>query len=211
MSARTARSLAALAATTLALGALAACDSADGANTPTPTAAATSPATNTAPATPSASPSSPPATSSTPTPSQTPSASPTSKAGKDKQGVTKVIERFEAIRDKLNSNPKSNITELATVARDSSYLTWGRAIRVNREKHYRQVGTTGVQVTKVAKSKNQWHATACIDVSKVDVVDKKGHSIVSPNRPDKVTSKFVLDKDKGKFYVVEDKVVSTGC
>lgn len=211
MSPRTARSLAALAATTLALGALAACDSADGANTPTPTAAATSPATNTAPATPSTSPSSPPATSSTPTPSQTPSSSPTSQADKDKQGASKVVIVFHSMLDKLSSNPKSNLTELDTVARDSSYLTWGRQIRVNREKHIRQTGKSVVRIDKVVRSKKQWVVTACVNVSKVNGVDKKGHSVVKPNRPDTYIWKHWVIKDKGKFYVVEDKSVGFGC
>lgn len=49
-----------------------------------------------------------------------------------------------------------------------------------------------------------------MDVSKTNLVDKDGKSIVAANRPPRVRYTSVVEQGTdGKFYVMQDKAVST--
>jgi hypothetical protein len=50
---------------------------------------------------------------------------------------------------------------------------------------------------------------ACIDVSKVNVMDKDDKSVVPADRPDRVGYDYAVEMDRQKWYVVKEKVNGT--
>jgi hypothetical protein len=75
----------------------------------------------------------------------------------------------------------------------------------------KQIGKTGVgEPSAKPISANRFAVAACIDVSKVNLVDKAGKSVVAANRPPRVQYQYIVEKvSGGAFYVVEDKAVQT--
>ena len=180
-----------LIAATLALAAITA-TSACAANDPKPNTTATIAVTSTA---------------TTPTPSST-SLSP---AAQDAKDAEMAIPRFWAVVDALSSNPSASLDRLAVVSRQPTITTWRQLLTSHRVKQVKQIGhTTVASVSAKPGHAGKFTVTACIDVSKVNLVDKVGKSVVAANRPARVKYLYTVEKGSdGVFYVVEDKVVQT--
>jgi len=75
----------------------------------------------------------------------------------------------------------------------------------------KQIGRTVVgEPSAKPISASRFAVTACIDVSKVNLVDKDGKSVVAANRPPRVQYQYIVEKASGGvFYVLEDKAVQT--
>jgi hypothetical protein len=146
-------------------------------------------------------------TATTPTPSST-SLSPAEKDAKD---AAQTITRFWAVLDELAADPKKSLDSLAAVSRDPSITTWRQLLTRHRVRQEKQIGETVVVETSVKPSSaSRFVVAACIDVSKVDLVDKDGKSIVAANRPPRVQYQYIVDKvSDGVFYIVQDKAVQT--
>jgi hypothetical protein len=88
---------------------------------------------------------------------------------------------------------------------------WAR--NINQDRYDRLTSTGNVVVWKATaartKERNVYSVTACIDVSKVRVTDKKGKSVVPADRPPRVAYDYTLNKDHHKWYVVKEKVTGT--
>ena len=143
----------------------------------------------------------------TPTPSST-SLSP---AEQDVKDAAQTITRFWGVLDALASDQKKSLDELATVSRDSSINTWRQLLTRHRVQQLTQTGKTVVGESSAKPiSASRFAVTACIDVSKVNLVDKDGKSVVAANRPPRVQYQYIVEKASGGvFYVVEDKAVQT--
>ena len=180
-----------LIAATLAVAAITA-TSACTANDPKPTPSTTTSVTS---------------TPTTPTPSST-SLSPAEQDAKD---AAQTITRFWGVLDALASDQKKSLDELATVSRDSSINTWRQLLTRHRVQQLTQTGKTVVGVPSAKPiSASRFAVTACIDVSKVNLVDRDGKSVVAANRPPGVQYQYIVEKASGGvFYVVEDKAVQT--
>ena len=50
-----------------------------------------------------------------------------------------------------------------------------------------------------------YRVTACIDASKVNLVDMSGKSVVPPEGPRRVTYDYTVEKDRQKWYVIEER------
>ena len=179
----------------LGLGTTAGCTGATSHNGTTPTS--TSPTTTTT-------------ASSTTTPSSTTSTS--NEAEQNLQSAKRVVRDFWTVIDKLSADPKAKLDGLATVSRSPSIGVWRQIITKQRIDGQVQTGTSKVVSATAEKSAaRKFDVTACIDVSKVNLVDKNGRSVVSANRLPRVKYQYVITKGTdGRFYVTNDKAIS-GC
>jgi hypothetical protein len=64
-------------------------------------------------------------------------------------------------------------------------------------------------VAKQSKEDDIYNVTACIDASKVNLVDKNGNSVVPPKGPRRVSYDYTVEYDEQKWYVIKEKVTKT--
>jgi hypothetical protein len=118
------------------------------------------------------------------------------------------------VTDALGSDPYLNLGKLSTVATAS-----GKAIahqrfiltseRIQQEK---QVGKTSIVSSQAkATSGSSFDVTACIDVSKTNVVDKSGKSVVAAGRLPRVQYTYKVTKIPSGFFVDDDTVGGQAC
>ncbi len=148
-------------------------------------------------------------TSTTTTP--TPSSTSLSLAEQDAKDAERAIPSFWAVVDALSSDPSASLDKLAVVSRETSIATWRQLLTNHRVRQLTQTGRTTVAsvITKPGAA-GTFAVTACIDVSKVNLVGKDGKSVVAANRPARVQYIYTVRRGSdGVFYVVEDKAVRT--
>lgn len=140
----------------------------------------------------------PPATgepSSTSPSSPTTSASPSSPSDKASTNATEAVRKYFTVVDQLRSDPAADIKQLKSVATSAQLNAVESLVSRQRDQGQRQTGTTAISELKVqsvtldnsdpdAGNVPTVVIDVCWDVSKVDVLDKSGKSIVSPDRPD---------------------------
>lgn len=157
---------------------------------------------------------SPSASSSSSTPSASPSVSPTETAGERQARLAaETVIKFWALKDELGADPTRSLTELSTVSRAQALKQWQRNLNVMRGSKLKQVGPA-VVTTKpgIFDSKsNLYTVTACIDVTKVNVVDSAGKSKVPADRPPRTSYDYKVQKDGDKYFVVEDLLEGKPC
>jgi hypothetical protein len=121
------------------------------------------------------------------------------------------VSRFWSVIDRLSADPDSDLTELTTVSRGSVAAQWARNINQDRYDRVRSTGNVVVRnaTAKLSKKRNVFDVTACIDVSKVNVTDKDGKSVVPADRPARVSYDYAVEMDRQKWYVVKEKVHGT--
>jgi hypothetical protein len=139
---------------------------------------------------------SPPPPSATPTPSSTSDApSPTSPSDVASAAATSAMRSYFAVVSQVGQNPKSPLKRLETVATSTQLQALETFQRRQREQGRRQIGSTVINELTVqsVNLENSDPAAGtvptvvidvCWNVSDVDVVDRDGASVVSPDRPD---------------------------
>lgn len=147
----------------------------------------------------------PPATaepSSSPS-SPTTSAAPSSPSDEASAGATDAVRSYFTVVDQLRSDPAADLKKLKSVATSAQLNAVTTLIDRSRDEGQRQTGTTAInelQVQSVNLDNSDPKAgkvptvviDVCWDVSKVDVLDKSGKSIVSPNRPDTGWTRYTV-------------------
>ena len=110
--------------------------------------------------------------------------------------------------DRLSADPESRINDLARVARDSALEQARKDLLTMRVAGYRLKGSTVIDgiTAKLSKS-NKWTLTACLDLSKSDLVDAKGKSVTGP--PYRMSHRATVIRDSRSYFVTTDKVVAT--
>ncbi|QKE01792.1 hypothetical protein [Nocardioides marmotae] len=105
--------------------------------------------------------------------------------------------------DQLRSNPAADLKKLKSVATSAQLNAVTTLIGRSRDEGQRQTGRTAINELKV-QSVNLDNSDpkagkiptvvidVCWDVSKVDVLDKSGKSIVSPDRPDTGWTRYTV-------------------
>lgn len=113
------------------------------------------------------------------------------------------VEHYFATVDKLGQQDDEPLSELGKVAVSRQLSVLRNTIGQQRKAGQHQTGSTKVAQMKV-QSVNLDNSDpaagkvptvtidACWDVSDVDVVDKNGKSIVSPNRPDTAWTRYTV-------------------
>ena len=186
----TAKSLIAATAALVVITATSACT----ANDPKPTPSTTTSVTS---------------TTTTPTPSST-SLSP---AEQDVKDAAQTITRFWGVLDVLASDQKKSLDVLATVSRDQAIAQWRSNLTSYRRSGWKQVGDSTVlsSEAQAVGGKNTFTVKACIDVSKANVVDSAGKSVIAAGRQDRMQYTYMVQKAPGGFFVTEDKLKGQPC
>ena len=145
----------------------------------------------------------------TPTPSST-SLSP---AEQDVKDAAQTIARFWGVLDALASDQKKSLDELATVSRDQAIAQWRSNLTSYRRNGWKQVGDSSVlsAEAQAVGGKNTFTVKACIDVSKANVVDPAGNSVIAAGRQDRMQYTYSVQKAPGGFFVTEDKLKGQPC
>jgi hypothetical protein len=121
------------------------------------------------------------------------------------------VYRFWRVIDRLSAEPNSDLTKLTTVSRGSVAAQWARNINQYRFEEVKAEGRVAVRdvVAKQTKDDDLYKVTACIDASKVNLVDKSGKSVVAPEGPRRVSYDYTVENDQQKWYVIKEKVTKT--
>ena len=149
-----------------------------------------------------ADPSPPAASSSSPTASST-SASPTSPSDSADADASATMKSYFQVLDELRTEPSTDLKKLSTVATSTQLNAAQTLVRTQRERGQRQVGDTRIAELTVQSVNldNSDPASGkvptvvidvCWDVTEVDVLDKDGTSIVSPDRPDTGWTRYTV-------------------
>lgn len=162
---------------------------------------------------------SPPAVSTTARSSSTTSATsaPTqtlSPAEKDLNSAKDAVSRFLSVTDALGSDPYLSLGKLSTVATASgkAITHWRFILTAERVKQQKQIGKTSIVSSQAkATSGKSFDVTACLDLSKTNVVDKAGKSVVAAGRLPRVQYTYKVTKTSSEFSVDDDTVGGQAC
>lgn len=146
-------------------------------------------------ATPSRTPSSPAPTTATSTP-------PTD-SEKASAAASDVLRRYNDVLNRLGQDANKPLSLLDSVAISTELAAQRNTLRNQRNQNLRQVGDTklaGLTVESVNLDDSDPKAgkvptvqvDACFDVRHVDLVDRNGKSVVSPDRPDTAWVQFLV-------------------
>ena len=114
--------------------------------------------------------------------------------------------------DGLASDPKQSLSSLVEVAHGQALAQWQRNISDQRARQWQQVGVATVISPTSSYSGNKiYKVAACIDVSKVNVVDASGKSVLSAARPDRTKYTYEVTKGAGGFFVTKDTMKGSPC
>jgi hypothetical protein len=143
-----------------------------------------------------------PSATATPSAPET-SARPTSPSEAAVSGARRTVRQYFSTIDQLAQNPSANLKALGAVMTSTELNAEKKFLRDQHRRGERQVGDTrlaDVKVQSVTLNNSDPAAgkvptvvvDVCWDVSKVDVLDKSGKSIVSPNRPDTGWTRYTV-------------------
>lgn len=161
----------------------------------------------------------PPTTSSTTPPSTTTTSTPSTTtktetaAEKNARMAGEAVVALWAKLDELAADPNKSLSGLASVASDQALTQWQRNLTLMRGKGQKQVGSAVVEApTATFDGKtNVYTVKACVDVSKVNVVDKDGKSVVTANRRPRVKYTYQVTESRNAFYVTQDLLQGVPC
>ena len=143
----------------------------------------------------------------------TPSSTSLSPAEQDAKDAAQTITRFWSVLDVLASDPKKSLDGLATVSRDQAIAQWRSNLTSYRRSGWKQGGDSDVLSSdaQAVGDTSNFTVTACIDVSKANVVDAAGKSVIAAGRQDRMRYTYKVLKAPGGFFVTEDKLKGQPC
>lgn len=143
----------------------------------------------------------------------TPSPSPSSRATARQKhsGAESAVVDFWHVIDRLSADPKLQVEELTTVSRGSAAEQWRQNIRDYRYERVKQTGSVLVTrpVAMPSATQGLYQVSACVDVTGVDLVDRRGKSVIAAGRPPRVKYRFTVQEDEGDWYVLKEKAIGT--
>jgi hypothetical protein len=148
-------------------------------------------------------PTSSPTSSPTGSTEPTTSPSPTSPNDAATANATAAMTDYYSVLDGLRADPSSDLKKIETVAIGAQLNAVQTLVERQRDQGQWQNGTTAISELKVqsvtldnsdpdAGKVPTVVIDVCWDVTKVDVLDKSGESIVSPNRPDTGWTRYTV-------------------
>ena len=122
------------------------------------------------------------------------------------------VVKYWASVDRLASQPTAPISDLAAVAAGQARTQQESTLTVYRQKAWKQTGLASVSGLRVSTlSPERFSVSACVDVTRVDLVNGQGVSQVNPNRPDLQRFSYTVGKQGNGFRVLEDNLKATAC
>jgi hypothetical protein len=150
-----------------------------------------------------------------PSPSvSTASTSPTPTLSAGQQAANEVVIKYRALIDELRSQDMPDSARLASVARDSAYEKWTQVLQDDFVNGYHQIGAGVVAIKSIypGATPRQWLVSGCLDVTKLDVVDKSGKTTLQ--RPGGINHViYIVDQDSTtlKWYVTDETYDGASC
>lgn len=130
----------------------------------------------------------------------------------DKRGATQAVVALWSELDRLAGDPALNLTSLAKVARGQALAQWQSNLSDQRARHWTQTGQVAVASSGSRYiGNNLFETVACIDVSKVNVVDAGGKSVLSAGRPSRAKYSYEVIKAPDGFFVTKDSLNGAPC
>ena len=152
------------------------------------------------------------ATSSSSTTTTTTSPPTLSPADKDVKAAADTISRYWKVVDELAADPRKSLNLVATVARGQAADQSRIEVGTIQAHGWRQVGESVVASSKAAtKDGKTFSVVACVDVSRVNVVDKAGKSVLRPGRPKRQQYTYAVEKASQGFFVTIDTLKGKPC
>ncbi|WP_148236451.1 hypothetical protein [Intrasporangium calvum] len=155
----------------------------------------------------------PPATTSSPSATgTTPITTSTTMTAQDPElaAAEATVEKLWKLVDALGADKQRSLDELNTVARDQTLEIWRELLTKRRREAIRQTGSTSIVSTEASSARGKLTVDTCFDVSKTNLLDTDGKSVVSENRASRVRYTSVVERgSNGNYYVVQDKAVET--
>ena len=152
--------------------------------------------------------SSPTTTTSTSTTTSTPRTA----AEKDLESAGETIGRYWKVLDELAADPKKSLSLVATVARGQAAMQSRNTLGTYQAKGWTLQGQTVVtSPAATTKDGKTFAVSACVDVSKVNIVDKAGKSVVRSGRPDQQRYAYTVVKAPQGFFVTVDTLKGRPC
>jgi hypothetical protein len=148
-----------------------------------------------------------PSASPTPTPSSpaptTAATTPPSDSELASKAASAVLRKYYAVRNQLRQDPSQPLTLLDEVAISTELAAQQNLFKKERKQGLHQTGETKVAKVEVqsvnldnsdpmAGKVPTVQIDLCFDVSGVDVIDKDGKSVISPDRPDTGWIQFLV-------------------
>jgi hypothetical protein len=151
-------------------------------------------------------------TGSTSTPSPTPTviastASPTPTLSEGQKAADDVVVKYRALIDELRAQYKPDLIPLLEVSGGAAYEKWRYTIQEDFVNGYHQTGVAVLTInsTDPGTSVQQWLVSACLDVTRVDIVDKNGKTTMAhPGGINKVTYTVDQDSKSLRWYVTNE-------
>lgn len=154
-----------------------------------------------------------PVASPSPSPSPSPSltTSKSSPAEPKLKAAESAVVRFWRVIDRLSVDPTLKLEELTTVSRGTAAAQWRQNIREYRYERLEQTGRVVVINPKAKPSAKAglYDVNACVDVGAVNLVDRKGRSVVAANRPAQIAYVYTVQQDGKSWFVTTEKAVGT--
>jgi len=150
----------------------------------------------------------PSTSASSPTPAvSVTSASPTPTLSEGQKAANDVVIKYRALIDELRSKDMPDSARLATVARDTAYEKWTRVLQDDFVNGYHQTGGAVITIksTDPGASARQWLVSGCLDVTKLDIVDKSGKTTLQhPGGINHVIYSVDQDPTTLRWYVTNE-------
>ena len=144
-----------------------------------------------------------------PSPSETKSETPQER---DARLAGEAVVNLWKVVGELARDPGQDPGLLDNVARDQAKTQWRVVLDSYTAKGLVQRGSASVaDVQARTKDGKAFAVTACVDVSKVDLVDDNGNSQVNPQRPDQQKYTYRVAKTPGGFFVTVDTLKGVPC
>jgi hypothetical protein len=120
-----------------------------------------------------------------------------------------VVVKYRALIDELRSQDMPDISRLLAVSRGDAYDQWGYTIQDDFRNGEHQVGTTTIRIASTAPGANprEWIVSGCLDMTRSDIVDKKGKSVLT-SPAGKISVTYTVDQEVSDlaWYVTKEKV-----
>jgi hypothetical protein len=142
----------------------------------------------------------------TPTMSAT-SASPTPTLSEGQKAANGTVVKYRALIDELRAQYKPDLIPLLEVSGGAAYEKWRYTIQEDFVNGYHQTGVAVLTInsTDPGTSVQQWLVSGCLDVTRVDIVDKNGKTTMAhPGGINKVTYTVDQDPKSLRWYVTNE-------
>jgi hypothetical protein len=145
-----------------------------------------------------------------PSPSPTVSvttASPTSTLSEGQKAANDTVVKYRALIDELRAQYKPDLIPLLEVSGGAAYEKWRYTIQEDFVNGYHQTGVAALTInsTDPGASVQQWLVSGCLEVTRVDIVDKNGKTTMAhPGGINKVTYTVDQDPKSLRWYVTNE-------